>query len=131
MNSVVARGIPYFLLVTLAFVLALVPLRASSEASVQDHNFWLLKWWLPSIVPLSIVIMRKWPGRGPVLIMAVMLYFVVFLARPVCDEIPLSSQSNFETIQTLEERARHGEPFRRLDGRWYQCKSWLSRQFFF
>ena len=131
MNSVVARRIPYFLLATLAFVLALVPLRPSPEASVQNHNFWLLKWWLPSIAPLSIAIVRKWPGRGPVLITAVLLYFAVFLARPVCDEIPLSIQSNFETSQTLERRAQLGEPFRRLDGRWYQCKSWLSRQFFF
>jgi hypothetical protein len=66
LNSAVARRIPYFLLVTLAFVLALVPVRPSPDASVQDHNFWLLKWWLPSIVPLSIAIIKEvaWPRTG-------------------------------------------------------------------
>jgi len=55
----------------------------------------------------------------------------LFLAHPVCDEIPAAIQSNFETVKTLEERAQLGEPFARIGGKWYQCKSWIARQFFF
>jgi len=56
---------------------------------------------------------------------------MVLMAHPVCDLIPAESQKDFETVRSLEERAQQGEPFSRLEGRWYQCKSWLSRQFFF
>ena len=42
---------------------------------------------------------------------------VAFALRPVC--VPLSPEdlAGFNTQQ--------------IDGRWYQCKTWLSRQFFF
>ena len=64
-------------LVVIAFALALVPLRASSQASVGYHNRWVLEWWLPSIALLALAVMRKWPGRGVVLLAASLLYFVV------------------------------------------------------
>src|SRR5262245_43432624 len=118
-------------LVAAAFVLCLMPLRASPQASVQAHLWWLWTWWVPSIALLIVGVVRRWRGRTMVLAAAVLLYFVVFLLHPVCDEIPAAIQSDFETVRTLEERAQQGEPFRRLDGRWYQCKSWLDRQFFF
>ena len=86
---------------------------------------------MPSIALLAPGVMRKWPGRRIVLVAASLMYFAVYLLHPVCDEIPEAVKGNFETVRTLEERARQGEPFRRLDGRWYQCKSWLARQSFF
>ena len=121
------RAIPLIL----SFALALGPLRASPQASVQHHYYWVLIWWVPSIALLALGIMRKLRSRWVVLLAAGLIYVAVYLVHPVCDEIPPAIQSSFETVRTLEERASSGEPFRRLDGTWYQCKSWLSRQLFF
>jgi hypothetical protein len=43
----------------------------------------------------------------------------------------VEEEAGFETVLSLRIRAERGEPFCRIDGRWYQCKSSLSRQFFF
>jgi hypothetical protein len=53
------------------------------------------------------------------------------LKHPVCVLIPEADRPTFETVIPLEERAARGEPFCRIGGEWYQCKSFISREFFF
>jgi hypothetical protein len=55
-----------------------------------------------------------------------------YALRPVC--VPLSAEqlSGFTTpIETRMDRDPYVRVFQQIDGRWYQCKTWLSRQFFF
>jgi len=52
--------------------------------------------------------------------------------RPVC--VPLSDQdlAGFNTpIETRTDHDFYLQVFQQIDGRWFQCKTWLSRQFFF
>jgi hypothetical protein len=53
------------------------------------------------------------------------------LTHPVCVLIPEADRPAFETVIPLQERAARGEPFCTLGGEWYQCKSFISRAFFF
>jgi len=59
---------------------------------------------------------------------------VVWCARPVC--IPLSDADVAEAarwtpLELRTEKQLHGPVWQHRGGRWYQCKSWISRQFFF
>ena len=66
---------------------------------------------------------------GFVLVIAAAL---VFALRPVC--VPLSAEdfAGFNTpIETRTDHDFYLRVFQQMDGRWYQCKTWLSRQFFF
>lgn len=52
--------------------------------------------------------------------------------RPVC--VPLSSDDLASFTTPIEEREDHDfylRVFQQRDGQWHQCKTWLSRQFFF
>jgi hypothetical protein len=52
--------------------------------------------------------------------------------RPVC--VPLSNDdvARFPPpIETRTDRDLYVRVFQFRDGQWYQCKTWLSRQFFF
>lgn len=54
--------------------------------------------------------------------------------HPVC--VPLSQESvaeaaRYAPLETRTDRQLHGPVWQQRDGRWYQCKSWISRQFFF
>jgi hypothetical protein len=62
---------------------------------------------------------------------SVLVLFLAALAHPVCALIPAAERPAFETVIPLQERAARGEPFCELDGQWYQCKSFISRAFFF
>jgi hypothetical protein len=72
-------------------------------------------------------------GRYGWIVTAVVLAAMVgFAFRPVC--VPLSSEqlAGFTTpIETRADHDFHLRVFQQIDGRWYQCKTWLSRQFFF
>jgi hypothetical protein len=118
-------------LLSAALVLALVPLRPSPQASVEDHGSWMLRWWIPSVTLFTFGVLGQRRRRRVVLVLACLVYLVVFVEHPVCDLIPPERQKDFETVRSLEERARQGEPFSHLEGKWYQCKSWLARQLFF
>ena len=63
-------------------------------------------------------------------ILAVGLCAIAF--RPVC--VPLSSAdlAQFDPpIEARTDRDFYGRVFQQRDRRWYQCKTWLSRRFFF
>ena len=52
--------------------------------------------------------------------------------RPVC--VPLSAEALAQFNVPIEQRTDrdfHVRVFQRRDGRWHQCKTWISRQFFF
>ena len=67
--------------------------------------------------------------------LAGLIVFAALMAmafRPVC--VPLSAEqlAGFTTpIETRTDRDLYMRTFQRIDGQWHQCKTWLSRQFFF
>ena len=111
--------------------LALLPLLPSPKSSVSAHLSLLALRWAPALLALAAsaaLLRRRWL---PVLWLALPLFTIAALWHPVCDSIADSEVPSFETVRPLAERAAAGEAFRELDGHWYQCKSWISRLFFF
>jgi hypothetical protein len=52
--------------------------------------------------------------------------------RPVCVPLLPEDLAGFNTpIETRTDHDFYLQVFQRIDGSWYQCKTWLSRQFFF
>lgn len=52
--------------------------------------------------------------------------------RPVCVPIPPDTLRNFTTpIAERDDRDLYLRVFQQRDGQWHQCKTWLSRQFYF
>jgi 8-oxo-dGTP diphosphatase len=118
-------------LVCLGLLVALGPLRPTSAASVAHHGRVVFLWWMPAVVLLALGIAGMKRGRRWLLGLAAFWLAAVFLMHPVCDAIPPEEVGSFETVVSLQKRADQGEPFCRIGGCWYQCKSWLARQFFF
>ena len=57
---------------------------------------------------------------------------VAWALRPVC--VPLSADQLRAFTTPIEERTDRDfylQVFQRRDGQWHQCKTWISRQFFF
>jgi hypothetical protein len=59
---------------------------------------------------------------------------VVWCAHPIC--VPLSAADVAEAakwmpLERRTDRQLHGPIFQKRDSQWYQCKSWISRRFFF
>jgi hypothetical protein len=56
-----------------------------------------------------------------------------FLFRPVCAPIDAETLALFSPpIEQRRETTFYGSPlFQQKNGQWFQCKTWLSRQFFF
>jgi hypothetical protein len=69
--------------------------------------------------------------RVPCGVASIVLLAVAALAHPICVLIPKAERPSFETVIPLRERALRGEPFCRFGDDWYQCKSFISRTFFF
>jgi len=57
----------------------------------------------------------------------------VFLFRPTCVAIDAETVARFDPpIEERRETTFYGSPlFQQKNGAWFQCKTWLSRQFFF
>jgi hypothetical protein len=109
----------------------LVPMRPSPAASVASHIGVLLAWLAPAVC--SVVAGAALIGRAGALVgvAAVAVFGWVVVFHPVSDLIPDNEVPRFETVISLEERAVRGEPFRRMDGHWYQVKPWVARVLFF
>ena len=69
--------------------------------------------------------------RRLIVVSAPLLAFAAVLAHPVCVPIPEDQRPAFEAVVALEVRAARGEPFCKLGGKWYQCKSFVSRALYF
>ena len=81
------------------------------------------------LVGASLLVDRRY--RIAVSFASVLVLSLAALAHPVCVLIPEADRPAFETVIPLQERAARGEPFCRLEGEWYQCKSFIAREFFF
>ena len=81
--------------------------------------------------------MRVRAGRALVVALggvALVLAVVVWCAHPVCR--PLSDEdvaeaAKYGALDARTDRQWHGRIWQRKGGRWYHCKSWISRQLFF
>jgi hypothetical protein len=65
---------------------------------------------------------------------ALVLGIVVWCAHPVCvplDDATVAEAAKYGPLETRTDRQLHGPVWQRRGGRWYQCKSWISRQLFF
>ncbi|HJT01612.1 MAG TPA: hypothetical protein VJ756_21140 [Terriglobales bacterium] len=120
------------LLVLVGIVLLVLPLGSSTHSSPGRDGAYVIAFWIPGLllITLGTVLNRILLRLRTVVILTVALAGI-WLMHPVCDRIANADVPRFETVITLEQRARQGEPFRKLEGHWYQCKSWISRQFFF
>ena len=68
-----------------------------------------------------------------VLLAAALIAGAVFLFRPICVPIPEDTLAVFNPpIEQRRETTFYGTAiFRQKNGQWFQCKTWISRQFFF
>jgi len=67
-----------------------------------------------------------------VLIVALLLMGIIFLLQPVC--VPLSEENlkSFNIpIEQRTDRDLYLKTFQKRGGQWYQCKTRISRFFFF
>lgn len=65
------------------------------------------------------------------LLLVLLLGLAVLLFRPVC--VPLSDKDLGSFTVPIEQRTDrdfHLKVFQKKNGRWYQCKMWISRLFF-
>jgi hypothetical protein len=113
-------------------VLIVVPLGSSTHSPPGEDAAHVLAFWIPGLllIGLGAVLYRTLLRRRTAVVLAIALTGI-WLMHPVCDPIADAEVPRFETVIPLEQRARQGEPFRKLVGHWYQCKSWIARQFFF
>jgi hypothetical protein len=71
---------------------------------------------------------RRAAWAGLVLIAAA----AVFALRPVCVPLTPDQLAGFTSpIESRTDRDFYLQLFQQIDGRWHQCKTWLSRQLFF
>ena len=72
--------------------------------------------------------------RRPLSLLVAALVTGAYLAfRPVCVAIDAETLASFDPpIEDRTETTFYGTPIFQLeDGRWFQCKTWISRQFFY
>jgi hypothetical protein len=70
--------------------------------------------------------------RTSLIVVVAIVAFLVWVLRPVC--VPLSEEelSGFNVpIEQRTDRDFYFKVFQQKESQWYQCKTWLSRQFFF
>lgn len=120
------------LLALAGIVLLVLPLGSSTHSPPGHDAARVIAFWIPGLllVGLGVLLSRTLLRLRTAVVLAVALAGI-WLMHPVCDPIPDADVLRFETVIPLEQRARQGGPFRKLEGHWYQCKSWISRQFFF
>jgi hypothetical protein len=73
----------------------------------------------------------------PRLVVAVLVFLVpvaalVFALHPVCVPLTADDLKTFNVpIEQRTDRDFYLKVFQRRGGQWYQCKTWISRFFFF
>ncbi|HEV2115202.1 MAG TPA: hypothetical protein VGR48_04190 [Terriglobales bacterium] len=113
-------------------MLIVLPLGSSTHSPPGQDAAHVISFWIPGLllVALGVFLNRTLMRLRTAVVLAATLA-AIWLMHPVCDPIADADVPRFETVIPLEQRAQQGEPFRKLEGHWYQCKSWISRQFFF
>jgi hypothetical protein len=59
---------------------------------------------------------------------------VLWCAHPICVRLSaaeVADAAHWAPLETRTDRQWHGRVFQRRGDQWYQCKSWISREFFF
>jgi hypothetical protein len=72
--------------------------------------------------------------RRLAIVTGIAVVLLAWCAHPVCVPLPDAAVAEAERSRPLAariERQLHGPVWQRRDGRWHQCKSWISRQLFF
>ena len=128
-SALTAAGFALFMS---AVAILFIAIRPSSALSLDRH--WQVFGKYAALAALlllgaSLLVGRRY--RIAVSFASVLIISLVALVHPVCVLIPDADRPAFETVIPLQERAARGEPFCKLDGEWYQCKSFISRTFFF
>jgi hypothetical protein len=112
--------------------LLLLAVRPSVHSTIEAHWGHFTLTVLPSLALFGVAAVRASGGlRVALLVLSLIGVFGAGLLHPVCVPISEQERPTFESVRTLEQRAAEGEPFCRLEGRWYQCKSYISRSLFF
>src|SRR5579862_2047714 len=121
-----------FGLFILAAALLFTAVRPSPALNLDNH--WQVFGKYAGLAALLLVgasLLAAKRYRIGVALASVLILSVAALEHPVCVLIPEADRPAFETVVPLQERAARGEPFCRFGGEWYQCKSFISRAFFF
>ncbi|HSG30138.1 MAG TPA: hypothetical protein VLB82_01180 [Thermodesulfobacteriota bacterium] len=64
------------------------------------------------------------------IVLMVLVFYLFF--RPVCVIITEEEVKNFNPpIETRTDKNFYMQTFQKKNGQWYQCKTWISRKFFF
>jgi hypothetical protein len=126
-------GLAGSVLLALGLVGVFLPLRTSAQSIASRDGLRVLIYWLPSLALIftGTVVGGRAISRRFVTAVLIAAIGSVWLAHPVCEQIADEEVRLFETVMPLQQRAKNGEPFRKINGHWCQCKSWISRQFFF
>ena len=111
--------------------IAMLGMCPSPAASVSGHVTVLLLALVPAAVAVTIGVLLLGRGRAILATIAAVVFVCVAVFHPVSDRIPDDDVPRFEAVASLEERAARGEPFRRMEGHWYQVKPWIARALFF
>jgi hypothetical protein len=57
---------------------------------------------------------------------------LVYAFRPMCVALSVTDVAAFTTpIEARTDRDFYLRVFQQVDGQWYQCRTWISRQLFF
>ena len=112
------------LLVLVGTVLIVLPLGSNTDSPPGRDAAHVLTFWAPGLLLIAIAsVLYRGLLRPRTAVVLALALTGVWLMHPVCDPIDDADLPRFETVIALEQRARQGEPFRKLDGHWYQCKS--------
>lgn len=112
------------LLVLVGTVLIVLPLGSNTDSPPGRDAAHVMTFWVPGLLLIAIAsVLYRGLLRPRTAVVLALALTGVWLMHPVCDPIVDADLPRFETVITLEQRARQGEPFRKLDGHWYQCKS--------
>lgn len=112
--------------------LLLLAARPSVHSTIEGHWTHFALVILPSLVLFAMAALQT-SGRYRVVLLVLSCVGLLgaALLHPVCVPISEEERPAFESVRTLERRAAEGEPFCKLEGRCYQCKSYISRSLFF
>jgi hypothetical protein len=115
-----------------AAALLVVSIRPTASSSL-DHHWQLFAVYAAcsALLMLAALMLVGRRHRIAVAIISALAITLATLAHPVCVLIPEADRPSFESVMPLQERASRGEPFCKLGEQWYQCKSFISRAFFF